>query len=263
MGQVYAIALNTFREVVRSRIFYSLILFTIVLLLLTLAASSASLNEEIRLMKDVGLFLASTFSVLISIFVGVSLVYKEIERKTIYTIAPKPIFRFQFLAGKYLGLIATMAIEVAVIAVVLATQFWLLEESMGIDMIQALWLVFVEVAVVTAVAIFFSSFTTPFLSGLLTLGIFAIGRFVDRLLALHLGHGRGETPSAVLDTINTVVHAVANVAPDLSIYNTTPYIVYEQSIEWAYVGECTIYGLTYVGITLMFAGIMLSRRDFV
>ena len=262
MGQVYGIALNTFREVVRSRVFYSLILFAVALLMVMLGASSASLHEEVRLMKDVGLFLGSTISVLIAVFVGVGLVYKEIERKTIYTIVPKPIFRFQFLIGKYLGLIATMSVEVIVIGVVLAGQFALLDETMGLDMIQALWLVYIEVVIVTAIAVFFSSFSTPFLSGLLTIGVFVVGRFVDRLSEMRLT-GRNDEQAELLAYISQFVRGIATIAPDLSIYNTTPYVVHDETLSWSYVGHGTTYGLTYAAITLLLAGILFSRRDFV
>ncbi len=113
MTQIFAIAQNTIREAIRNRIFASLIFFTLVMLGITMALSSASLHEEVRLMKDVGLFLVSTASVFIAIFTGVNLVYKELERKTIYTIMPKPIYRWQFLVGKFLGLAGTMAFLVA------------------------------------------------------------------------------------------------------------------------------------------------------
>ena len=106
MRKILAVARNTFREAVRNRIFASLIFFTLALLGFALAMSSASLNEEVRLMTDVGLFLTSTAAVFIAIFTGVNLVYKELERKTIYTLMAKPISRPQFLLGKYLRLAA-------------------------------------------------------------------------------------------------------------------------------------------------------------
>jgi hypothetical protein len=263
MNAVFAIALNTFREATRNKIFYSLILFGVACLMLTLAVSSASLHQEVRLMKDVGLFMTSTFSVFIAVLIGINLVYQEIERKTIYTVIPKPIGRWQFLFGKYVGLLATMAVQVVVMGFVLALQFWIMGETMGIEMVQALWLIFIEILVVTAVALFFSAFSTPFLSGLLTLGIFAVGRFVDRLVELRFKPERGEAPDPVLEQIAALVRGVANVAPDLSLYNTTPYVVYDKAIDWGYVVQASLYGCTYAGITLLLAAVMFHRRDFV
>lgn len=262
MREIHAIALNTFREAIRNRIFASLILFAVGMLLFTLAISSASLHEEVRLMKDIGLFLISLFSVLLAIFVGVNLLYLEIERKTIYTVMPKPIYRAQFLLGKYVGLAFTMLIQVAVMGLVLAGTFVLLDARFGLEMVQALWLVYIEVLVVMGIAMVFSSFSTPFLSGLLTLGVFAVGRFADRLLTLKIAQeGQGTTPT--LQAIETGVRAVAHVAPDLSIYNSTPYVVYQHEMQWAYVGHGTLYGLTYAGIALVIAMVLFQRRDFV
>ncbi len=134
IGQILAVARNTFREAVRNRVFASLIFFAVAMMGITLAISSASLNGEVRLMKDVGLFLTSTFSVLIAIFTGVNLVYKELERKTIYTVVPKPIWRWQFLVGKYLGLAVTMLIQVGVMIAVLAGLIPLVGGELGVEL---------------------------------------------------------------------------------------------------------------------------------
>lgn len=331
MSQLLAIALNTFREAIRNRLFAAMVLFAIGMLVVVAAFSSASLNEEVRLMKDMGLFLTSTFSVLISIFVGVNLVYKEIERKTIYTVAPKPIFRAQFLFGKYLGLSMTLAVLLVILGSALAGLYaiatdtgallgWLValwvawvvldfgvviigsrrltpgsrgELPIAFDtirralallfgallvtytvlllpssMLQALLLIYVETQIVTAVALLFSSFSSPMLSGMLTFGVFVIGRFSDRLSSFQIEGPKVASPNDVaadssMQGLESVVHFVANICPDLTIYNTTPYVVYEQSIPWAYMGQSTIYGLSYIVVILALAAIMFSRRDFV
>ena len=332
MNQLLAIALNTFREAIRNRLFAAMVLFAIGMLVVVAAFSSASLNEEVRLMKDMGLFLTSTFSVLIAIFVGVNLVYKEIERKTIYTVAPKPIFRAQFLFGKYLGLSLTLAVLLVILGSALAGLYaiatgtgamlgWLValwagwvvldfgvviigsrrltpgsrgELPVAFDtirrglmvvfagllvgytvwllpsaMLQSLLLIYVETQVVTAVALLFSSFSSPMLSGMLTFGVFVIGRFSDRLSTFKM-QGPKITESGVVpppdganQSLESIVHFVAEVCPDLTIYNTTPYVVYEQAIPWAYMGQSTMYGLSYIAVTLALAAIMFNRRDFV
>lgn len=261
MAQILAIAINTFREAIRNKVFSSLVLFSVVLMLLTLAVGAASLHEEVRLMKDIGLFLTSTFSVLIAIFVGVNLVYKEIERKTIYTVVPKPIYRAQFLVGKYLGMAATLVVQVLVMGGVLRLQFLVLEEPFGFEIVQALWLIYVEVLVVTGVAMLFSSFSTPLLSGLLTMGVFMVGRFGDVLSDLHLRAEKGQD-QATLNLISGFCRTVAAVMPDLSLYNTTLYVVYDASLDWSYVVQATIYGLSYAGVMLLVAAVLFSRRDF-
>lgn len=324
MSQILAIALNTFREAIRNRIFAGMVLFTIGMLVVVAGFSSASLHEEARLMKDMGLFLTSTFSVLIAVFVGVNLLYKEIERKTIYTVAPKPIFRAQFLFGKYLGLCMTLAIQLVVLGSALAALYgfatdaehllgWLIlvwiawgvldfliviigtrrlaPGTMGelpvafdavrrvlgvlfgaaligytvwvlpLAMLQALVLIYVEVLIVTAVAMLFSSFSTPVLSGMLTFGVFIIGRFADRISLAELV-GANE-PDELTQRAETLLRWIEILLPDLTLYNATPYVVYEQPIPWEYVGQATTYGLTYAGITLVLSALLFSQRDFV
>jgi ABC-type transport system involved in multi-copper enzyme maturation permease subunit len=255
------IARNTFREAVRNRIFAVLIFFSLAMLALVLAVSSASLHEEVRLMKDVGLFLISTCAVVIAIFTGVTLVYKELERKTIYTVMPKPIYRAQFLAGKYLGLALTMLLLVTTMGGVLIAMLYLVEGDPGLEMVQALWLLYVEVLVVMAVALVFSSFSTPFLSGLLTLGTFVCGRFVDVMLTLHLGKPDERTP--VTEAISAVVRFIAKVTPDLSLYNVTPHVVYARPLTAEFMLQATLTGIGYVGIGFVISAVLFSRRDFV
>jgi Cu-processing system permease protein len=323
MTQLLAIALNTFREAIRNRLFATLLLMTVAMLVVVAAFSSASLHEEERLVKDMGLFLTSTLSVVIAIFVGVNLVYKEIERKTIYTVAPKPIHRAQFLVGKYVGMGMTLAVQVLFLGAALAAVYggatgqegqavtfvlillgWaaadFLAQAVGArpfegregdtsrtwdrvrrglaaaavlalvlftgvtmpkEMLQALFLVYVEVMVVTAVALVFSSFSSPFLSGFLTFGVFLLGRFADRLAALSLQQPGEVDP--VLERVEVLVHSVAKVVPDLTLYNLTPYVVYHHPVSWSYLAQSTLYGATYAAIALIIASYMFSRRDFV
>lgn len=323
MSQILAIALNTFREAIRNRIFAGLVLFTIGMLVVVAGFSSASLHEEARLMKDMGLFLTSTFSVLIAVFIGVNLLYKEIERKTIYTVAPKPIFRAQFLFGKYLGLSMTLAIQLVVLGAALAALYgfatdathllgWLIALWIGwgigdflvvivgtrrlapgalgelpvafdaarrglavlfgaaligytvqvlpMSMLQALLLIYVEVLLITAVAMLFSSFSTPVLSGMLTFGVFVIGRFADRISLAELV-GDAE-PDELTRGAESVLKWIEILLPDLTLYNATPYVVYDQAIPWGYVGQATLYGLTYAAVTLILSALLFSQRDF-
>lgn len=260
MSQIYAVALNTFREATRSRIFYSLILFVLGLMVLTLLAGEASLNQDIRLIKDVGLFLSSTFAVVISVFIGASLVHKEIERKTLYTIAPKPIFRAQFLLGKYLGVMGTMTVQILIMALAFLGLLWLREGIWGVEIVQAFWLIYVEVAVVTSIALLFSSFSTPTLSGIMTVGIFMAGRFADELVKLKFDRRSYESDELTL--VEQVLRGLGHVVPDLSLYNTTPYVVYDQALPEGYVLSATLYGLSYGVVALLLAFALFSRRDF-
>ena len=212
-------------------------------------------------MTDVGLFLTSTAAVFIAIFTGVNLVYKELERKTIYTLMAKPLSRPQFILGKYLGLLQTMFVLVAVMGVMLCGILASVGGNVGVAIIQAIWLIFIEVTIVVAVALIFSSFSTPFLSGLMTLGVFVVGRFVDSLQSLRLGDT--DTPDAITSTVSTVIRLIVRIVPDLSIYNVTPQVVYNRPMTAEFIAQSSLVGLTYIVVCLGIASILFSRRDFV
>jgi ABC-type transport system involved in multi-copper enzyme maturation permease subunit len=114
MHRVVAVALNTFREAVRDRVLYGVLGVACFVLLFTLVLAQVSLDQELRIVLDVGLASISLFSVLVAIFLGSSLLYKEIERKTLYVILPKPIHRHEFLLGKYFGITLTAMVFIAI-----------------------------------------------------------------------------------------------------------------------------------------------------
>jgi len=277
MSRILAVARNTFREAVRNKVMYSLMLFAMILIVSALALGELSVHEERRMIRDVGLFGIDAFSVLIAIFVGVNLLYKELSLKTVYTILPKPIARWEFVLGKWLGVMATLVVQIVVMGAVLALTLLVAGRDTGgggptdhgSDALQAvdaalpkaLWLFLMNVTIVTSVAMFFSSFTSPFLSGLFTLGIFVVGRQVPDLqqLAGHLGGGIGQ-----------LLGFTARVLPNLHLFTPSGTIVgaervsvHGQFVGPAYLGNVTVYALCYSALVLGLAVLIFRRKDFV
>ena len=184
------IAKNTFREAVRDRILYNLIVFVLLITASAIFLGELTAGQEAKVIVDLGLSSMLVFGAFISIFVGVSLVWKEIEKRTVYSIFSKPVGRGEFIVGKYLGLCATLLVNVAIMGagVTLALIY-----VGGGRLIGPLWaavlLIYLELTVLTAVAIMFSSFSTPALSALLTFFVFVIGHFSSalKLIAADLG----------------------------------------------------------------------------
>ena len=168
MRRIAAVARNTFREAARNKILYSLLFFALALIASALALGELSVHEERRMIRDVGLFGVDIFSVLIAIFVGVNLLYKELALKTVYTILPKPISRWEFVLGKWLGVMATLVAQIVVMGLAVAVTSWFEGGTETVDaaLVKALWLLLMNVTIVTSVAMLFSSFSSPFLSGL-------------------------------------------------------------------------------------------------
>src|SRR5215210_6529349 len=185
--RIFTIARNTFREAVRDRVLYNLVLFVLLLTGAAVFLGELSAAQELKIIVDMGLSAMLLFGVFIAIFVGVGLVYKEIERRTIYAIFSKPVGRGEFLLGKYLGLCLTLAVNVGVMGA--GVSLALLYVRGGWDpLVVSIWpavaLVYVELMILVAVALLFSSFSSPALSALMTFFVFVIGHFSAELKGL-------------------------------------------------------------------------------
>jgi hypothetical protein len=192
---------------------------------------------------------------MIAVFVGIGLVYKEIERKTIYTIASKPVHRWQFVLGKYIGLILTLATEVALMSVAFLVTLVLTQTPFEpIGMSAAVWLIFVELLVVTAVAILFGCFSTPTLSALFTISITVVGRLTPEL---KLVAERSENP-----LLQWFGRAGYRVLPDLATFNIRSPAALGVPVEWEYVAYATGYGCLWAALLLLGAAAIFRYRDF-
>jgi len=179
---IIAIARNTFREAVRDRVLYNLVVFVLLITVCAVYLGELTAGQEDRTVTNVGLSAMLFFGVFIAIFVGVSLVSKEIERRTLYTIFSKPIGRGEFIVGKYVGLCLTLLINCAVMAAgVSIALLYVGASGLALTMWGTALLIFLELTIVTAVAILFSSFSSPALSALLTFLVWVIGHFSSSL----------------------------------------------------------------------------------
>lgn len=262
MIRVGAIALNTFREAIRNKVLYILLLFAIGLIGFAVALGQMSLHEEQRVIRDLGLGGMTLFGALIAIFVGVNLVYKELDKKTVFSLIPKPLHRFEFILGKFAGMVLTLAVQVAIMAtvlfVVLASQGGTVEGPV----VRAIVLIFVEVMVITAVAVLFSSFSSPILSGAFTLGMFVVGHLTPELREII-----GKLHSSAL---KAVFYGGLKVFPDLNLFSVSGTMVdgsyatvHGNFVDWSYVATASGYGLLYASCALAIAIAWFSRRDFV
>jgi ABC-type transport system involved in multi-copper enzyme maturation permease subunit len=261
--RILAVAHNTFREAARNKVMYSLLFFTIALIISALALGELSVNEEQRMIRDVGLFGIDVGSVLIAIFVGVNLLYKELALKTVYTILAKPIARWEFVLGKWLGVMATLVAQIAVMGATLAAILAIEggRDALDAALPKALWLYLMNVIVVTAIATLFSAFTSPFLSGLFSLSVFVVGRQVPdlRQIAARLGGGGGR----LLDAISAVLPNLHLFNPSGTIVGSERVSIHAQFVGLAYLGSVTAYALGYSALVLGLAMLIFRRRDFI
>jgi ABC-type transport system involved in multi-copper enzyme maturation permease subunit len=259
-GRVWAIAINATKEALRNRAFLGLMILAMAFLLFSMAlAELAVRGEAARVVLDFGYFALSLFGVVIAIVMGVILVYKEVDKKTIFTIIPKPVHRYEFILGKYLGMLAMLVVEVGVMAAVWMLVLASKDAPIDVGIAQALVLIFVEIMVVLSIAVLFSAFSSPILSGVFTLGIFVMGR-TAYIVAEMVASKKGLFASPTAETLGT---AYTHICPDLNVFNISQDLLLGIEVPWSYVAASTGYGLAYVVFFLAAAMLLFMRRDFI
>ena len=235
--KIKAIALNTFKEAIRNRILYVLLFFAGVCIVFSRILALLTVGDRIKIMEDVGLASLSLFGALMAIFMGTGLVYKEIDKKTIYTILAKPIHRFQFLLGKYFGLVLTLFVMLLSMSVIFLAVIFLHTFTVEWEMLVAILFIFLEVCLITSVALLFSCFSTPILSSLLSLSFYLIGHLSWGLKTLidKIKPGFGKTLTQIIYTL----------APDLENFNFKTEIVHDLPIPPQIFLFSTLYWMAY------------------
>jgi ABC-type transport system involved in multi-copper enzyme maturation permease subunit len=253
--KTWAVAANTFREAIRDKVLYNLVFFALLVMAASVVIGNMTLGEGIKIIMDLSLAAMSVFGLLIAIFVGIGLVHKEIQRRTVYMLLAKPISRRNFVIGKYLGLMLVIALNVAIMtAALLALMALYSETAMNLGVFVAVLLILVELMVVTAVAVLFSTFSTPTLSAMLTLGVWVIGRFSSDLVVFA---NKAEDP-----VVRALVTGIHYVLPNLEKFDVKHLVVYGMAVEPAYVGGAVVYGLLYIVFLIGLATVIFERRDF-
>lgn len=255
--KLVAIALNTFRESVRDRVLYNLVLFVLLLVIASVILGRIAVGQEKRIVIDAGLSVMTIFGVLIAIFLGIGLVSKEIEKKTIAVILARPVRRSTFVLGKYFGLCLTLLVNTALMAV--AITLALIYAARGFDAMQlnlwpAVFLIFLELAVITAVALLFSCFSSPALSALFTVLIFLIGRWSPDLKLL------ADTAPAASTRI--ICRALYHLLPNLANFNYINEIAGGGAVPARIAAAKAIYAGFYVLALLAASVLIFERRDF-
>lgn len=254
IARVFAIASNTLRTAIRNKLLYTLLFFAIVLIATGVLVSTLSYVERERILQDVGLSAIRIFSVGIAIFVGVGLIHTEVDRRTIYTILSKPVSRAEFLVGKYLGLVITMWLQLAIMSAAFFAVSFAYGAPIGVGHAAALVAIGLELIVIVAIATFFSCFTTPMLASLFTVGIWLVGHSTRDLRLL------GEQTG--LEGIQNATRALYRVLPDLESFNLTLQAVHGLEISAADVLLPFLYAAGYATLLLFIGSWLFSRRDF-
>jgi ABC-type transport system involved in multi-copper enzyme maturation permease subunit len=267
--RIFAIALNTFREAIRHKVVLGILIVVVGANLFALVLGEMSLHHEGRVAVDVGLAGVSLFGAITAGLLGVTLLYNEVQRRTIHVILAKPIERHEFVLGKYLGMALTLTLLVALFELFLAGLLALADRmtpaepvAFNASVAKAVLLAWMEVLIVAAIAVFFSAFSTPFLSGIFTFALFVLGRTSDEIRTAVLRAKQG--------WIRVIAGGALRVLPDLHVYGISggelggkPVSVHADFVGWSYVGAAALQALLWLALLLLLACLVFRRRDFV
>jgi ABC-type transport system involved in multi-copper enzyme maturation permease subunit len=250
------VAINTFREAVRDRVLYNLVLFALLIIGGAILVGQISIGIERLVIVNLGLSAISIFGLVMAVFIGVGLVYKEIEKRTLYSLLSKPIRRWEFLVGKYAGLVLTLVVNTAFMTLGLAAALFYVGRPFvraDASILVAIYFILLALALVTAIALFFSCFSSPMLSTLFTLGIYVTGVF-----AADIRNFGALTHSSFLRTATSVL---SYVVPNFHNFNVIAAAAHGEAVPFALIWQNTLYALLYIAALLLASSAVFSRRN--
>ena len=253
MRAVRAIAVNTFREAIRDRILYLFIGFAVVMVLSSKLFGMLTVGDEVKIVKDIGLASIRFFSMLIAVMMSMILISREVDNRTVFNILAKPVRRWQFILGKYLGLVAIVAANLVLITVVLIVTVLATTGELDPMLMYAAAMTLLEMLVLAAFATLFAVLTRPILGSLMTLAVFVVGHMSADLWLL-----TRQLPGAVTRVAVTVVYYLL---PNLERFDFRTEVVHDLSIRPAAVASAVVYAAAFVALVLFLAHLRFRTKD--
>jgi Cu-processing system permease protein len=255
--QVALIARNTFRESVRDRVLYNLIVFALLMIGASLFVGELAIGGEQKIIVDLGLSFMRFFGALIAVFIGLQLVYKEIERRTIFALLARPVGRGEFVVGKFAGLGLTLAVNSSILLVGIVLTLAFLQGGVSPltgPVAAAAYLIFLELLVLTAIALLLSTLSSPALTAVLTFLVYVVGHFTTEFKVM-----ASSTESVAMSAI---LYTLYYGLPNLSNFNRISSAAYGDLVPAPYLAQTTLYAAVYCGVLLSTAVLSFSKRDF-
>lgn len=256
MRNVRAVAANTFREAVRDRVLYNLVFFALLMIGAAILVGQISIGIEQTVIVSLGLTAISVIGLSIAVFIGVGLVSKEMDKRTLYALLAKPVERWEFLLGKFFGLVMTLAVNTAAMTAGLYAALWVVRHPLEASdryLLVAVYLILLKLALVVALAMLFSCFTTPFLAILFTAGIYVAGVFAGELRTMQAVN--------LSPTVMKFFRGISYLLPNFENFNVMGAVAHGRGVSGTLVGQATAYAVLYGAIVLIAAALVFSRRN--
>jgi len=256
MKRVGIVALNTFREAVRDRVLYNLVFFALLMMLAAVVVGQISIGIEESVIVSLGLSAISVIGLLISVFIGVALVSKEMEKRTLYALLAKPVRRWEFLLGKFGGLVLTLAVNTAAMAAGLFLVMLYLKHSLQREdavVLVAVYFIWLKLALIVALALMFSCFTTPLLAILFTAGLYIVGLYVQELRDLPV--------DVMSPAMAAFTKWLSYLLPNFANFNVMAMAAHRRAVPGTLILQNTLYAVIYCAIVLTGAAAVFSRKN--
>jgi ABC-type transport system involved in multi-copper enzyme maturation permease subunit len=256
MRNIQAVAANTFREAVRDRVLYNLVFFALLMMGAAILVGQISIGIEQDVIVSLGLSAISLIGIFIAVFLGVALVSREMDKRTLYALLAKPVKRWEFLLGKFFGLVMTLAVNTTAMAAGLYIALWTVKHPLvqsDAFILVAVYLILLKLALIVALALLFSCFTTPFLAILFTAGIYVAGLFAADLRTIH---GVDLDPGSL-----RLMRGISYLLPNFQNFDVMSAVVHGRVVPAAIVWHATLYAILYIAIVLTGAAVVFSRRN--
>ena len=256
MKRIGVVALNTFREAVRDRVLYNLLFFAFLMMAAAILVGQISIGIEATVIGSLGLSAISVIGLLIAVFIGVGLVSKEMDKRTLYALLAKPVRRWEFLLGKFGGLFLTLVVNTAAMTAGLYVALFYVRHPLvhsDLMLLAAVYFILLKLALVVALALLFSCYTTPLLAILFTAGLYVSGLFVEEMRTL-----RSNTMSPV---VQAFLRGLSYVLPNFENFDVMASAVHGRSIPATLIWQNTTYAALYCAIVLIAASAIFTRRN--
>jgi ABC-type transport system involved in multi-copper enzyme maturation permease subunit len=254
--RIGTVALNTFREAVRDRVLYNLVFFALVMMAAAILVGQISIDIENIVIVSLGLSAISIIGLLMSVFIGVGLVSKEIDKRTLYALLAKPLRRWEFILGKFGGLALTLTVNTAAMAAGLFLIMFYVKHSIeGGDavVLVAVYFILLKLALVVALAMLFSCFTTPLLAILFTAGLYIAGLFVHEM--------RNLEPGTMTPALGGLLRGISYLLPNFENFDAMGAAAHGRAIPGMLIAQNTVYAALYCAIVLAVAVAIFSQRN--
>ncbi len=253
MKRVFAVARNTLREAIRDKVLYSILFFGVLVLGMSLVTEEITIGDQAKVVRSIAQGAIDLFAAIIAMFLGISLVWKELDRKTVYTVLSKPLPRWQFVVGKYLGLMATLVVEVGILLALYCALMTMRQEFPPPVVFVSMGLLIAELALLTAFATLFSAASSPVTAAAFTLSVFVIGHLADDIWVF----GNQAQSPAMREVARVLYWAL----PNFEVFSIREEAVHHMPIPWGRLGSALAYGATYTSAVLLGAVMVFERKD--